>query len=64
LAHARHSHEGNPPSADGQPLADYSSYLDSAGGSSTFGEIISPVNVRPVGSGAPRQIQFLLRVDF
>jgi hypothetical protein len=48
----------------GLPLADYSSYLDSAGGNNTFGEIISPVNVGPVGSGTPRQIQFLLRADF
>jgi hypothetical protein len=27
-------------------------------------QIISAVNVGPVGSGTPRQMQFLLRLDF
>lgn len=41
----------------GLPLADFSS-------PGTFGLIDSPVNVGPVGTGTPRQIQFLLRLDF
>lgn len=41
----------------GLPLADISSL-------SNFGQIIGTVNLGPVGTGTPRQIQFLLRVDF
>ena len=48
----------------GQPLADFSSYLNAGGGSNNFGQINSPVNVGPVGTGTPRQIQFLLRAEF
>jgi hypothetical protein len=40
----------------GQPLADLSA--------STFGQIISTVNTGPVGTGTPRQIQFMLRLEF
>ncbi len=49
----------------GLPLADYSDYLSSVsnGGQDTFGEIISPVNVGPVGTGTPRQMQFFLRLS-
>jgi Carboxypeptidase regulatory-like domain/TonB dependent receptor len=49
----------------GLPLSDFSSYLDSqtGGGNSTFGQIIDPVNVGPVGTGTPRQIQFMLRLQ-
>ena len=41
----------------GLPLADLSS-------SGSFGQIIAPVNTSPVGTGTPRQIQFLLRASF
>jgi hypothetical protein len=41
----------------GLPLADISSL-------SNFGQIIGTVNLGPVGTGTPRQIQFLIRVDF
>lgn len=41
----------------GLPLADFSS-------SGSFGQIIAPVNTGPVGTGTPRQIQFLLRASF
>jgi Carboxypeptidase regulatory-like domain len=41
----------------GLPLADLSS-------SGNFGLINSSVNVGPVGTGTPRQIQFMLRLDF
>jgi hypothetical protein len=40
----------------GQPLADLSA--------STFGEIINTVNTGPIGTGTPRQIQFMLRLEF
>ena len=40
----------------GLPLADFTS--------GTFGQIISTVNPGPVGTGTPRQIQFLLRLQF
>jgi len=39
-----------------QPLADLSA--------STFGEIINTVNTGPIGTGTPRQIQFMLRLAF
>jgi hypothetical protein len=41
----------------GLPLADIST-------PNTFGEITSVVNVGPVGTGTPRQMQFALRLDF
>ncbi len=41
----------------GLPLADVSS-------AGNFGQIIAPVNTGPVGTGTPRQIQFLLRATF
>ena len=40
----------------GAPLADLTS--------ATFGQIISTVNPGPVGTGTPRQIQFLARLQF
>jgi hypothetical protein len=40
----------------GQPLADLST--------DTFGRIISTVNTGPVGTGTPRQIQFMFRLEF
>ena len=40
----------------GLPLADVSS--------GTFGQIISTVNTGPVGTGTPRQIQFMARLQF
>ena len=40
----------------GSPLADLSS--------AAFGQIIATVNPGPVGTGTPRQIQFLLRLQF
>lgn len=40
------------------PQADFSS------GPGIFGSIISTVNTGPVGTGTPRQMQFLLRADF
>jgi hypothetical protein len=40
----------------GQPHADLSS--------PAFGQIISTVNTGPVGTGTPRQIQFMLRLEF
>jgi Carboxypeptidase regulatory-like domain/TonB dependent receptor len=40
----------------GQPLADFSS--------NTFGQIIGAVNTGPVGTGTPREIQFMLRLEF
>ena len=42
----------------GLPQADFSA------GPGVFGSIISSVNSGPVGTGTPRQIQFLLRVAF
>jgi Carboxypeptidase regulatory-like domain/TonB dependent receptor len=48
----------------GLPLADFSNYLSNPNQSNTFGEIISPVNTGPVGTGTPRQVQFMLRADF
>ncbi|MBB5331704.1 TonB-dependent receptor [Tunturiibacter gelidoferens] len=41
----------------GLPLADLST-------PNTFGEIVSEVNAGPVGTGTPRQIQFMLRLEF
>jgi hypothetical protein len=41
----------------GLPLADLSSI-------SSFGEIISTVNSGPVGTGTPRQFQFMARISF
>jgi hypothetical protein len=40
----------------GQPLADFSA--------NTFGQIIGAVNTGPVGTGTPREIQFMLRLEF
>ena len=40
----------------GQPQADSSS--------STFGQIITTVNTSPVGTGTPREIQFVMRLEF
>jgi hypothetical protein len=40
----------------GLPLADLST--------NTFGQIVSVVNAGPVGTGTPRQMQFMLRVEF
>jgi len=42
----------------GPPAADFSS------GAGVFGVITNPVNTSPVGTGTPRQIQFLLRLEF
>jgi hypothetical protein len=42
----------------GLPQADFSA------GPGVFGSIISSVNTGPVGTGTPRQIQFMLRVAF
>lgn len=42
----------------GPPLADFSA------GPGVFGSIISTVNTGPVGTGTPRQIQFMLRFAF
>ena len=42
----------------GQPQADFSA------GPGIFGSIISSVNSGPVGTGTPRQIQFMLRLAF
>ena len=39
-----------------RPLADLSA--------STFGQIFSTVNTGPVGTGTPRQLQFMLRLNF
>ncbi|MBB5065919.1 TonB-dependent receptor [Granulicella mallensis] len=41
----------------GLPLADLSS-------PTTFGQIVGAVNTGPVGTGTPRQIQFMLRLEF
>jgi hypothetical protein len=41
----------------GLPLADFSS-------AGNFGSINNPVNVGPVGTGTPRQIQFMVRLEF
>jgi hypothetical protein len=41
----------------GLPLADFST-------PNTFGAITSVVNVGPVGTGTPRQVQFALRLEF
>jgi hypothetical protein len=41
---------------DGQPLADFSS--------NTFGQIIGAVNTGPAGTGTPREIQFMLQLEF
>jgi hypothetical protein len=40
----------------GLPLADIST--------NTFGQIVSVVNAGPVGTGTPRQMQFMLRLEF
>ena len=42
----------------GQPQSDFSA------GAGIFGNIISTVNTGPVGTGTPRQLQFMLRVEF
>jgi len=42
----------------GQPQSDFSA------GPGVFGSIISSVNAGPVGTGTPRQIQFMLRASF
>ncbi len=42
----------------GAPLSDFSA------GSGVFGSIISTVNTGPIGTGTPRQIQFMLRLAF
>lgn len=42
----------------GQPQSDFSA------GPGVFGSIISTVNSGPVGTGTPRQIQFMLRASF
>ena len=41
----------------GLPLADLSS-------TSSFGQILNPVNTGPIGTGTPRQVQFMLRLQF
>jgi hypothetical protein len=40
----------------GQRLSDLSA--------SNFGQIVATVNVGPVGTGTPRQAQFMLRLEF
>jgi len=42
----------------GSPQANLSS------GPSVFGSILSTVNTGPVGTGTPRQMQFVLRAEF
>jgi hypothetical protein len=42
----------------GQPQADFSA------GAGVFGSIISTLNIGPVGTGTPRQMQFMLRLGF
>jgi hypothetical protein len=42
----------------GQPQSDFSA------GPGVFGNIISTLNIGPVGSGTPRQLQFMLRLTF
>ena len=42
----------------GAPSADFS------GGAGVFGVITNPVNTGPVGTGTPRQVQFLLKLAF
>ncbi len=38
--------------------------LDFAAGPGAFGSILSPLNMSPVGTGTPRQVQFALRLVF
>jgi hypothetical protein len=42
----------------GQPQSDFSA------GPGVFGSIISTLNIGPVGTGTPRQLQFMLRMGF
>jgi hypothetical protein len=42
----------------GAPQGDFSA------GSAVFGSIISTINTAPVGTGTPRQVQFMLRLSF
>jgi len=44
----------------GQPQADWSV----SSGSGAFGRITTAVNTGPVGTGTPRQAQFILRLAF